>query len=251
MPSLAEMLAKSRAEKEKKANGNIRSDQKETGAATSGNASEIRDSGRSGNNGLAKPTTGILGNLAKNRASNPQANSPKNNDAPKSEPAKSANGPVVGNSILAGFGKLNGAKTSAIPAGNSAATSTTQSPQIETPVKVAPKVTEKITVPQEVPDDQKIAVEELTNQLNYLIENIDDKDLIGPVIRNILAKLQASPELCVFVPYQGMNQIVRGIRASFKFEALKSDEKRDKKAKTSEKVSKIAAAFADAGFNIG
>lgn len=125
--------------------------------------------------------------------------------------------------------------------------------ETKTPVPPPVTVTEKVTdasvvIPENIPEEQKIAVAELKTMMDYLITNIDDKDLVGPVVRNILAKLQANPDLCVFVPNLGMNQVVRGIRSSFKFEARKSAEKTEKKAVKATKVSAVKQAFSDMDF---
>ncbi len=106
-----------------------------------------------------------------------------------------------------------------------------------------------IKIPAGASDEQRLAIEELRGQVKFLIANIDSKDQVSGVVRSIMTKLQANPDLCVFFPDVDMNAVVRGARGSYKFQARAKEEKATKKTKKASAVSELSAEMAAMGLD--
>lgn len=110
----------------------------------------------------------------------------------------------------------------------------------------------EVKIPENATEDQKLILTELKGHLEYLVQHIDQREVIAPVVRNIMMKLQANPDLCVFVPDTTWNSIVRGTRASYKFEARKAQEGKEKKTAKQSKAAELIGEFESMGFgNLG
>lgn len=98
-----------------------------------------------------------------------------------------------------------------------------------------------------IPDDLKIDVEALRKNLNYLAANIEQKELIGQVVRTIAVQLRSNPRICTFMQNTDYDLIVRGLRRAFNVRAYAKQQKKDEKVKKSARTSEVEQMFKDAG----
>lgn len=252
MPTLAEMIAAQKAAKEK------------SNAVTQAPAGTATQSGTSAGkpNRVASP----LDDLRVHWSGTPNGTAPATvaNGAASPAPAKKPN-PLDGLRKLALPTQVNASaarenintgtsgSVTQKPVQNPADTIAAGVPAIPTTeanVAITAKVKDAIVIPENLTPDQKLNLEDLKGNIAYLVDHIDNKDAIQGVMRNIITKLQANPDLCVFVPDQTIDTIVRGLRSAYKFEQRKAAEKKEVKSKTNQKMDKVSAMFNDMNFKI-
>ncbi len=92
---------------------------------------------------------------------------------------------------------------------------------------------------------------ELKKNLEYLAENIEQKELVGQVVRTIMVQLKEKPELHPFVLDQDIDLLVRGFRRAYAVAARAKNEKRTKSEARSALQGEFASAMKDAGIDFG
>lgn len=98
-------------------------------------------------------------------------------------------------------------------------------------------------------NDGRIALEELRNNLNYLANSIEQKELVAQIVRTIAVQLQNAPELCPQMSHADVNLMVRGLRRGYSIAARKKQEIKETKATKTKDTSELAQAFRDAGLD--
>lgn len=112
-------------------------------------------------------------------------------------------------------------------------------------VKALPSLTS--TLPTEGPVAD---LEKMRANLKYLAENIEQKDLVGQVIRTIAVQLKSNPAIGDGMVDSDFDLIVRGLRKAYMVAARKKTETRGKAIAKTKEVDEISAMFKDAGINL-
>lgn len=81
-------------------------------------------------------------------------------------------------------------------------------------------------------NDGAIDPSELKRNLEYLANNITQKELVGQIIRTIAIQLRQNPQLTPFMTDADVDLVVRGIRAAYEIAARKRAEKSETKRKS-------------------
>lgn len=98
-------------------------------------------------------------------------------------------------------------------------------------------------------NDGTANIEELKRNLAYLANNIENKEMVGQVVRTIASQLKNSPELCPGMTNADVNLVVRGARMAYQVAATRKQEKADVKKSKSKDTEALDAFFKDAGIN--
>lgn len=98
-------------------------------------------------------------------------------------------------------------------------------------------------------NDGSIDTTALRTNLDYLANNIENKELVGQVVRTIAVQLKNSPELGPYMSHADMNLIVRGARAAFATQARKKSAAKDEKEKKKGQSDDVMAMFKAAGLD--
>lgn len=93
-------------------------------------------------------------------------------------------------------------------------------------------------------------IEELKRNLAYLANHIENKDLVGGVIRTIGQQLKNSPELTPMMTNADVNLVVRGFRMAYQIAAMKKQEKVDNRKAKSKDDDALGAFLRDAGLDL-
>jgi hypothetical protein len=96
-------------------------------------------------------------------------------------------------------------------------------------------------------NDGIIGLEELRHNLTYLANNIEQKELVGQIVRTIAQQLANSPELTPYMTNADVNLMVRGLRRGYQIAARKKAEQKEARASKTKDTSELAQAFKDAG----
>lgn len=97
-------------------------------------------------------------------------------------------------------------------------------------------------------NDGTADVESLRRNLDYLANNIEQKELVGQVVRTIATQLKNAPELVPFMRDQDVDLVVKGLRRAFNVAARKKTETKEKKTKATGMEVDLMQSFKDAGF---
>lgn len=116
---------------------------------------------------------------------------------------------------------------------------------------------EQATVPAlpvqltEAPKDLTDAgVAELRRNLEYLAQNIDQREIVGQVVRTIAVQLAENPQFSTSMVNADFDLLVRGLRASHKVAAYKKTEKTTTRAKAKVDVDEFSNFMKDSGFSL-
>lgn len=99
-------------------------------------------------------------------------------------------------------------------------------------------------------NDGQIDVESLRNDLTYLANNIEQREIVGQVVRKIAQQLRQTPELTPYMTDADMDLMVRGLRSAYSIAARKKTEKADTKKKGSALDNELAGALAGLGLTL-
>lgn len=99
-------------------------------------------------------------------------------------------------------------------------------------------------------NDGSIEVERLRNNLTYLANNIEQKELVAQVVRTIAVQLKNNPEITPFMSNGDVDLVVRGLRAAYKTAARKKTEIKEKKTEKTRGMDELEAAFKDVGLDL-
>lgn len=105
------------------------------------------------------------------------------------------------------------------------------------------------TAVPEKKNDGIIDTSELRRNLEYLANNIEQKELVGQIVRTIAKQLKDAPELCSFMLEADVDLMVRGLRRSYSVVARKKSETKDAKEKSKKGSAELDRAFKDAGLD--
>lgn len=131
--------------------------------------------------------------------------------------------------------------------------------EITKPSEITEKINENNSLPttqtqspSQTADNQKtndgvVDTEQLRRNLTYLANNIDQKELVGQIIRTITAQLKANTSLVKHMGDGDFDLMVRALRRSYTIVARKKSENIEKKKSVSKDVADMASAFKDAG----
>lgn len=98
-------------------------------------------------------------------------------------------------------------------------------------------------------NDGQIQVEELRNNLKYLADNIENKDLVPNIIRTIGLQLKNSPEITPYMTHADVNLVVRGARSAYQLAAMAKQNKEDGKKGKSKVMAEVDQIFKDGGID--
>lgn len=90
----------------------------------------------------------------------------------------------------------------------------------------------------------------LKQNLIYLANNIEQKELVGQVVRTIAVQLVNSPELTPHMTNADVNLVVRGLRSAYSIAARKKQDTKDARVKKSADTSELSAMFKEAGLSL-
>lgn len=96
-------------------------------------------------------------------------------------------------------------------------------------------------------NDGVVDTESLRRNLEYLANNIDQKELVKDIVRTIAVQIKENPGLMAHMAHADMDLMVRGLRRSYAIVARKKSEVRENKSAKSAVENELAAAFKDAG----
>lgn len=99
-------------------------------------------------------------------------------------------------------------------------------------------------------NDGQIDVEALRADLTYLANNIEQKEIVGQIVRKIAQQLRQSPELTPYMKDADVDLLVRGLRSSYAVAAIKRTEKKETGKVKSAMDNELAGAFAAAGLSL-
>lgn len=95
-----------------------------------------------------------------------------------------------------------------------------------------------------------VDMEQLRRNLDYLAANIEQKELVGGVVRTIAMQLRNMPELGKFLQDDDFNLIVRGLRRAFNVAARAKTEKRAVRAEANQDVDDLSRMMKDMGISL-
>lgn len=279
MPSLREILEKQRLEKEK-ANGvkqpvlqsqakpeiavSPKTSAAESKLPTAAQSEAVTGTGRiTAENSVVEqgPPAGLSGlALARWKTSHAKIHVGAVHGTNKIEPAGQINNTVISeerpiNNNIASRPLTLAEKIKAKANGNSQSNPNTQNNlpprtgEVISPTsQAAPRPSENSAVNS---SDQKptrtIDTAALRANLKYLADNIEQKELVGQIVRTIAVQLKQNPELTPLMTDGDVDLMVRGLRRSFAIVARKKSEDREKKAGKDKGTNELMAAFRDAG----
>ena len=82
-------------------------------------------------------------------------------------------------------------------------------------------------------------VAKLAASLELIQDNLNDKDMIGQAVKNILSDLKQYPELTAILRPEHCGLMVKGLKQSYGTVIAKKSERKSKKQASSEEVNKI------------
>lgn len=100
-------------------------------------------------------------------------------------------------------------------------------------------------------NDGTVDVESLRKNLEYLALNIEQKELVGNVVRTIAMQLRSQPELIPYMKEADVDLVVRGLRRSYNVAVRVKTEKAEKKGKSTALDVELAGVMKDIGFKLG
>jgi hypothetical protein len=100
---------------------------------------------------------------------------------------------------------------------------------------------------EEKKNDGVVDTIELKRNLEYLANNIEQKELVGQIVRTIALQLKQSPELTPYMTDANVDLVVRGLRRSYSIVARKKSEAAEKRKSGSKNNDELTAMFRDAG----
>lgn len=100
-------------------------------------------------------------------------------------------------------------------------------------------------------NDGTVDVESLRRNLEYLALNIEQKELVGNVVRTIAMQLRSQPELIPYMKEADVDLVVRGLRRSYNVAVRAKTEKAEKKGKSTALDVELAGVMKDIGFKLG
>lgn len=118
-----------------------------------------------------------------------------------------------------------------------------------------PAISQNTTTPTDRHDakinDGTVDVESLRKNLEYLALNIEQKELVGNVVRTIAMQLRSQPELIPYMKEADVDLVVRGLRRSYNVAVRAKTEKAEKKGKSTALDAELAGVMRDIGFKLG
>jgi len=96
-------------------------------------------------------------------------------------------------------------------------------------------------------NDGTVNVEELKNNLKYLSDNIENRDLVKNIVQTIALQIAQRPELRKHMLRGDVNLMVRGLRQAYQVAAMNKQQKAETKKKGDKDVDALAAAFKEMG----
>lgn len=90
----------------------------------------------------------------------------------------------------------------------------------------------------------------LRENLKFLAENIEQKDLVGQVVRTIAVQLKSNPAIAEGMIDSDFDLVVRGLRKAYMIAARNKTEKRVKTAAKNSELDEINNMFKAAGVNL-
>jgi len=122
--------------------------------------------------------------------------------------------------------------------------------QAKTPKEVIAPRQEQQNAPQpEGAPVVPVEMEKLRGNLDYLAANIEQKELVGQVVRTIAIQLKESPELEAHMNDGDFNLIIRGLRRAFNVAARNKSEKKEFKRKADKEVDELSGLLGDLGIS--
>lgn len=112
--------------------------------------------------------------------------------------------------------------------------------------ETTPTKTNETNTPQ---PNGKIDTTELRRNLEYLANHIEQKELVGQIVRTIAVQLKQSPELTPYMSDADVDLVVRGLRRAYAIVARKKSEARDAKTNRGKVDADLAQQFKDAGLD--
>lgn len=101
---------------------------------------------------------------------------------------------------------------------------------------------------QDLPDAE---LDHFKKQLKYLEENIEQKELIGQVVRSIMMMWRKNPQFSSSMTNAEEDIVCRGFMRAFNVAARRKTEEQGKKTAKKATVSELDELMKDAGFNVG
>lgn len=90
----------------------------------------------------------------------------------------------------------------------------------------------------------------LRENLKFLAENIEQKELVGQVVRTIAVQMKSNPAIFEGLVDSDFDLVVRGLRRAYMIAARNKTDKRTKAAAKTSEIDEIATMFKDAGINL-
>lgn len=126
----------------------------------------------------------------------------------------------------------------------------TSIPDLEAALAAGPAQTIIVTVPAPKQDLPQSSIEELRKNLDYLAENIDQKNLVGQVVRTIGTQLYENPQFSSCMKDTDFDLLVRGLRSSYKMAARRRVELGEKREEKREDVLELESMMKDLGVSL-
>jgi hypothetical protein len=99
-------------------------------------------------------------------------------------------------------------------------------------------------------NDGAIDVEELRRNLDYLANNIEQKELVGQVVRTIATQLHKNTSLQKFMRDSDVDLVVRAVRSSYQIAARKKTEKAESKKTNTAQMTQLQDAMKELGLDL-
>ena len=99
-------------------------------------------------------------------------------------------------------------------------------------------------------NDGAINVEEIRRNLDYLANNIEQKELVGQVVRTIATQLHKDTSLQKFMRDSDVDLVVRAVRSSYQIAARKKTEKTESKKTNTAQMTQLQDAMKELGLDL-
>ena len=166
---------------------------------------------------------------------------PEPPQAPSSPPAEPKS-----RGLLSRFGGSNGKAGDAVESVPGNNTTSTRTGHDVVPPQVASPSPAPVASPVLTEDE----TENLRKNLAFLAANLDEKEVIGQVLRTTVRQIQQHPELNAIMIDSDFDLIVAAARRSMKYTARRKEEKSDAKAKKAGQKAELDQWLKDQGIDL-
>jgi len=138
--------------------------------------------------------------------------------------------------------------------GPSAATQIGVKPAVSSPapaIAIAQRTVDLSPAPVAAGADDLLAAQNaLRSDIDFLLENFENKDAVGQVVRKIYLQLRTRPALAAIMSDTDYDNTMRALKKAYQHQALTRTEKRGKRAEKREAIDMVSQTLSDMGFDL-